>query len=255
MATLPVSGASDRSSSFRWGWMAIGIVVGSLLISTFVGVVWNEQPRPGVAFLIGGLTFVLAGIFVGFNSPGKTVVEPGVAGGIIALAAGTILSSMGIYPVGAGTLVVWLITGTILSAVGGWVGELMQGTIGSETARNKIQWPWIVVGVVLGFVFNVYFVFVGRALFGLDPVGIMISFGLSFLLSGFFVGFFSPGVTLAEPAIAGVLLVAMNAMVTVFGFQAPFPLAAILLGFVGAFCLALAGGWIGELVQEDNKRM
>jgi hypothetical protein len=234
--------------------MTIGIVIGSLLISTFVGVVWEEQPRPGVALLIGGLTFVLAGIFVGFHSPGKTVVEPGVAGGIIALAAGTILSSMGVYPVGAATLVMWLVVGSVLSAMGGWVGELMQGTIGAETATKKLQWPWIVVGVVLGFVFNVYFVFVGRAIFGLDPVGIMVSFGLSFLLTGFFVGFFSPGVTLAEPAIAGVLLVAINATVTVFGFQAPFPLPAILLGFVGAFCLALAGGWVGELVQEDNRQ-
>ncbi|MDT8341140.1 MAG: hypothetical protein RQ751_06475 [Longimicrobiales bacterium] len=233
--------------------MAIGIVVGSLLIATFVGVVWQEQPRPGVALLVGGLTFVLAGIFVGFNSPGRTVVEPGVAGGIIAIAAASILSGLGVFPVGAPTVVLWLILGSLLAALGGWVGELMQGTFGGETQGKKIQWPWIVVGVVLGFVFNIYFVFVGRALFSLGAMGIMASFGLSFLLTGFFVGFFSPGVTLAEPAIAGVLLVAVNTVVTSMGFQAPFPLGAIVLGFIAAFCLALAGGWVGELVQEDTR--
>lgn len=255
MATMPAAHQKAGSHHhFRWGWMAIGIVVGSLLIATFVGVVWQEQPRPAVALLIGGLTFVLAGIFVGFNSPGRTVVEPAVAGGIIAIAAASILSTIGVYPVGAPTVVLWLVTGTLLAGVGGWVGELMQGTIGAETIHHKISWPWIVVGVVLGFVFNSYFVFVGRALFNLNSMGIMASFGLSFLLTGFFVGFFSPGVTLAEPAIAGVLLVVINVAVSSLGFHAPFPLGAIVLGFVAAFALALAGGWLGELVQEDTRR-
>lgn len=254
MATLPVSHEGTATHThFRWGWMAIGIVVGSLLIATFVGVVWQEQPRPGVALLVGGLTFVLAGIFVGFNSPGQTVVEPGVAGGIIAIAAASILSGLGVFPVGAPTVVLWLVVGSLLAALGGWVGELMQGTIGAETVGRKIQWPWIVVGVVLGFVFNIYFVFVGRALFELGSMGIMTSFGLSFLLTGFFVGFFSPGVTLAEPAIAGVFLVVANTAVASLGFHAPFPVGAIFLGFIGAFCLALAGGWVGELVQEDTR--
>ena len=47
MAMIPVSHREPGAQRpFRWGWMAIGIVVGSLLIATFVGVVWQEQPRP-----------------------------------------------------------------------------------------------------------------------------------------------------------------------------------------------------------------
>ena len=253
MARARVSDAS-LDSRFRWGWMAIGVVVGSLLIATFVGVVWNEQPRPAVALLVGGLTFVLAGIFVGFNSPGKTVVEPGIAGAIIAVFAATILAALGAFPVSVGTYGTWVVAGAVFSALGGWVGELMQGTIGPDQSEFGIQWPWIVVGVVLGFVFNIYFVFVGRALFDLGPLGVLTSFGLSFLLTGFFVGFFSPGVTLVEPAIAGLALVVIDAVVTAFGFDAPMPIMTVAIGLVGAFFLALLGGWLGEFVQEDTAR-
>ncbi|MBT8336817.1 MAG: hypothetical protein KJO11_09450 [Gemmatimonadetes bacterium] len=251
MVTVPVHEAS-LGPTFRWGWMTIGIVVGSLLIATFVGVVWNEQPRPAIALLVGGLTFVLAGIFVGFNSPGKTVVEPGIAGAVIGLAAATILAALGTFPVTVGTFFQWILAGGVLAALGGWVGELMQGTIAGGEARGRIQWPWVVVGVVLGFVFNIYFVFVGRALFDLGALGLLGSFALSFLITGFFVGFFSPGVTLAEPAVAGLLLVIIDSGVTTFGFGAPMPMGTVLLGLVGAFFLALLGGWLGELVQEDT---
>jgi hypothetical protein len=237
---------------FRWGWVTIGVIVGALLIATFVGVVWNEQPRPAVALLVAGLTFVLAGIFVGFNSPGTTVVEPGIAGAIISLAAALILSSLDAFPVTVGLLATWLVAGGALSALGGWVGELMQGTVAGGARRGRIQWPWIVVGVVLGFVFNVYFVFVGRALFSLGSLGLLGSFALSFLLTGFFVGFFSPGVTLAEPAVAGLILVVLDSLVTAFWFGAPMPVLTVALGLVGAFLLGLLGGWFGELVQEET---
>jgi hypothetical protein len=234
--------------------MAIGIVLGSLLIATFVGVVWNEQPRPAVALLVGALTFVLAGILVGFNSPGRTVAEPGIAGAVIGVAAATILAIQGTFPVGPGTFVLWFLAGAALAALGGWVGELMQGTIAGGRARGRIQWPWVIVGVVLGLVFNIYFVFVGRALFDLGSLGVLGSFSLSFIITGFFVGFFSPGVTLAEPAVAGLLLVAIDSGVTTFAFGAPMPLMTVAIGLVGAFMLALLGGWLGERVQEDTSR-
>lgn len=253
MATVQVQ-SQHAGAHFRWGWMTIGLVVGTLLISTFVAVVWQEQPRPAVAFLVGGLTFVLAGIFVGFNSPGSTILEPALAGGVIALAASLILSFMGVYPASTATVVSWLVAGVVLSGAGGWVGELMQGTLGESAGTVRLKWSWIVVGVVLGFVLNTYFVFVGRALFQLSSMGILVSFLASFLVTGFFVGFFSPGVTLAEPAIAGVILVALDVAVSSLGFGAPFPIGAILLGFGSAFVLALAGGWLGEMMQAGERR-
>lgn len=128
----------------------------------------------------------------------------------------------------------------------------MQGTPESGTDRGLLSWPWILVGITLGLLLSTYGVFVGRALSGLQPLQILITYCVSFLITGFFVGFLSPGVTLIEPALAGGGLVPIDAVLAAVGFDAPFPAAGIGIAVIVALVLALPGGWVGEVLQRSR---
>lgn len=214
------------NSRLHWGWMLVGVLLGAVLITTFVGLVWSELPRPNVSILVGGLTFILTGVFVAYFSPGETILEPALSGIVLAALTGIVLAlvvGMELTPLLVG---VGLPAGFLLAMLGGWVGELMQGTLRSSEATEGIQWPWIAVGIVLGAILNAYFVFGGRALVGFSPLGVLVAFSASFVIAGLFVGLFSPGVTLLEPALAGLGLVALDVVITRAGLGAPFPVQA-----------------------------
>jgi len=104
---------------------------------------------------------------------------------------------------------------------------------------------------VLGVVLNAYSVFVMNAVF--DPPGLVLlaSFCLSFVLAGAFVGYASPGVTILEPAVAALFIVAVDAALILIIFRAPFPFFWIVAGCTGGFFLALLGGFLGERIQGD----
>ncbi len=248
MSNPDASAATATSTKLNWGWMLLGVALGAILISSFTIIVWDEMPKPDVALLVGSLTFILTGIFVAYFSPGETILEPALAGIVLAALSGIILALAVDLEITIGLAAIGLPVGFVLALIGGWVGELLQGTLQAEEVSG-LQWPWIAVGIVIGVVLNSYFVFVGRALFGLSSLGVLGAFAASFLLTGFFVGVFSPGVTLLEPALAGLGLILVDTLVTIIGFDAPFPLMAVLIAFVGAFFLTLLGGWVGEVVQ------
>jgi MFS family permease len=199
----------------------------------------TEIPNTGTVIFVGVLAFVLTGIIVGFASPGNTIAEAGVAGLVlsifsVAIAAGAVEE----------VELMWLP-----------VGELLQGTLSDrEDRKGHLQWMWVGAGVVIGVLLNSYAVVLGRALFGLGPGGILIAYSLSFLITGFLIGAFSPGITLAEPALAAVGVIIVDALVTAGGLGAPFPMLAIIIASVCAFCLALVGGWVGELAQVSWQR-
>lgn len=238
------------TSRLHWGWMLVGVILGAVLITTFVALVWNELPKPNVSILVGALTFILTGVFVAYFSPGETILEPALSGIVLAALSGITLAFVVGLELTPLTIALGLPAGFILALIGGWVGELMQGTLQSSKPTAGIQWPWIAVGIVLGAILNAYFVFGGRALVGLSPLGVLFAFAASFIVAGLFVGVFSPGVTLLEPALAGLGLVALDVLITSAGLGAPFPMAAIAVAFAGAFFLSLAGGWFGELIQQ-----
>jgi hypothetical protein len=260
MSTIFEERVTEAMATFSWKWTVIAFALGALLITVLVEVVRGDLPRttaiPQVdtVILTGTLAFVLMGVLVGYASPGRTIMEAGVAGLVLgvfaeAIAVGSIEEVEIIWmPLG-------IIGGFVLSVGGAWVGEMLQGTLtDAEDRRGQLQWPWIGVGVIIGVMLNSYSVLLGRAIFGWQELGILIAFSVSFILTGFFVGLFSPGITLAEPALAAVGVIVVNAFVTSRGLDAPFPLLVIIFAAFAAFILALVGGWFGEIVQANLGR-
>ncbi len=240
----------SAKTRFSWAWVVVGIVLGTLLIATLVTVVRNEPPRPDVAVLIGILTFALMGILVGFHSPGLTIREPGVSG--LALALLSLVAFRGLFgmELSPGWSVAILVLGPLLALGGGWVGEMLQGTLVREGSPEGLEWSWVVVGTILGVMLNCYAVFVLHALFALSPVGVFVAFSGSFFVTAAFVGYFSPGVTIVEPALAAFLVIVVDFALVLLGFRAPFPLLAVAIAAAGAFVIALAGGYVGEVAHN-----
>ncbi len=128
-----LQGSQERSAEnktiagLEWAWVITGTVIGFILNNIFVYGLFALL-RFGVAgILISlGASFIIAGIIVGYKSPGVTIKEAALAG-----ALGVVLNFLFIY-FGFGAmldtqyLVIGLIGGFILSFVGGWIGEEMQ---------------------------------------------------------------------------------------------------------------------------------
>ena len=132
----PVAPARTR---LNWGWMLLGVVLGAILISSFTIIVWDELPRPNVAILVGSLTFILTGIFVAYFSPGETILEPALAGIVLAAASGIILAVTVGLEITVGLTLIGLPSGFALGMVGGWVGPVGSRPVGTPISPTSIK--------------------------------------------------------------------------------------------------------------------
>lgn len=239
----------------RWRWVVLGAGLGAALVTSFIWLTMAGPPRREVILLVGALTLVLNGVLVSGFSPGNTIREAALAGLILTLLAGPAL----VLVFDSGILVGWavagLLLGPMLAALGGWVGELMQGTLASGSGEGRVQWAWVSAGTVLGVLLSYYALFVGHALLpgGLLPV--LGAFVISFGVMGCFVGYFSPGYTLLEPALAGVAVIGLDAVLAMVGFHAPFPPGTLVLAAAVGFLMGMVGGWAGESVRGAHRRL
>lgn len=243
------SAAGIETGALRWAWAGIGVLVGAVLIGAFVWVVDPGLSRPEVSGLVATLTLILTGALVGYRSPGETIRETAIMGlALLGIVTFVLIGVLG-QPVPAGLVLLSVFYAPALAMAGGWVGEMMQGTLESSPT-GRIDWAWVVVGVVVGLLLSVYTVFIADTLVGASTAGIVGALAASFLAMGFMVGWFSPGVTILEPALAAVGVVAFDVGLAVLNFGAAFPLQAVIVGVATGFAVALAGGWLGELAQR-----
>lgn len=127
-------------------------------------------------------------------------------------------------------------------------------------SKRGLHWRWVLFGVAVMVVLHVvaYYTLTGR-LVGLvddEPVtafgtAVGVSLGI-FFVAGLLVGRLSPGRTIQEPAVAGVLglliVVALQllvGMINIFG---------LLLGAPFSFAMSYLGGWVGEKWQTASER-
>jgi hypothetical protein len=254
-----VSPAVDSSQlvdhGLDWKWTSVAVLLGAPLISAFTYIVAPEIPRPDVAILVGALTFVLTGILLGFKSPGTTILEGLAAGAILTVLTGVVLIVGLDFYIPLRMVIVGVVGGPVLTMGGAWVGEMLEGTL-SETSRDPgLAIRWIGVGILLGFMLSNYSVFMTRALFDIGEGWILLCYALSFIVTGAFVGYFSPGATLAEPTIAGAGVVTLEGIFLWTIMDTPFFVSVIVVGIVGAAIMGLIGGMIGELVQGYERRV
>ena len=216
----------------QWKWVAIGVVAGIVIIGASFWIVVPTFHSTAIQALVVLVGFVVTGAVVGYFSPGVTIREAFFAGLILmfifALASGA-------TSLGAGKskqlLYLLLVFSGLLSLGGAWMGEKLQGSFDVNTEAGgpdaAFQWKWVLVGLGLGFALNVLFVFLLAPLFNINLNLVHVAFSFSFVLTGFIVGYKSPGVTIKEPALAGAIAVIVEWLFIQYGIRLPVPLGYI----------------------------
>jgi hypothetical protein len=244
-----VSSTHDDARGMQWAWVVVGVLVGGVMIGVFLNAVDRYLDRPAADGLIVSLSVLLVGILIGGLSPGEAMREAAVAGLMLAVFTIALVAFQLRVPV---PTLVWL-TGPfyalVLALMGGYVGEMLQGTLEEAHIDKAVDWPWVFVSVIVGFTVSSYAVFLVQAVAPSFPNQNLYIFATAFLLTGFFVGFFSPGRTMIEPAIAAAGMILVHGGFVTLYFDPPPAIDALLLSFAAGTVLALAGGWLGETLQ------
>lgn len=251
---------SERESSvvdhtpMRWVWVVTGVIFGAVIIVVFLNLVDRYLDRPEVDALVGSLTILLVGIFVGAGSRGETLREAAVAGLMLAVLTIALVAFQ--MRIAVPTLV-W-VTGPfyalVVALLGGYVGEMLQGTLDEAYIDRPIDWPWVIVSVVIGFTLSTYALFLARALLPVSSTQDLAVLTGAFLVTGVLVGFFSPGKTMVEPAIAAAGLILAHAAFLLIYVDALPGIEWLLTTFAIGTVLALFGGWLGEALQARVRK-
>lgn len=245
-----MAGGGGASGSLRWRWVLAGALATALLLSVFVRVVDPDLSRLDVSGVVAAATLMLVGVVIGRYSPGETIRETGVAGMV------AFLIVMGYLEWGRDVDVwglVWAagpFYAAMLAMVAGWVGEMLQGTLEDAHDDHALDWPWVFVCVVCGFVLEAYILFLGGALFTFTAAHLLPIFFVTIFLTGWFVGLLSPGFTAIEPGVASLVMVGLSAALAALWLSEPLPVGALAWSAAGGLVLGVAGGWVGEISQS-----
>jgi len=245
--------ATASKGGLEWKWIITGIIAGTALCLSLFLMVAKTFHLPLIPTYMSLLGFVVMGIIIGYKSEGYTLKEPAIGGFLTLAVTGFTLSNFFNYSFTTTEMIGAPILGLILGLIGGWVGEQIQITpeeLVKELEADKkggLQWGWIIAGTVIAFIFNAFFVIGGFALLKFGMGGIIMALGASFLFAGLLVGYFSPGVTIMEAGVAGVLCVILNALFLYsFSLLMMEESVYVLEGLAVGFVLSLIGGWLGE---------
>ncbi len=247
----------SKKNNLEWGWVVVGTVV-SVVLATFLFYIMSETFHTYyIPMFIGLLSFVIMGIIIGYKSAGYTVREPAIGGLLAMIILIVLFHYLFDYNPPEGQMIAAPIAGFLLALLGGWVGEELQGTaerIKQMKINQKaggLEWAWVIAGAVIGFILNNILVFGFFVLLAYGITGILVSLGVSFVITGYIVGYKSPGVTILEAALAGVVGVILNFFSLYYGFGADdIPVSYMIIGLAGGFILSLLGGWLGEAAQK-----
>lgn len=230
----------------------LSIVVGSVLVIGFAWIMGDKYATalfPVIALLSG---FVATGVVIGWTSKGVTIVEPGLGSIIVAIIAYFVISSMDLRGLDYLQLNAWvmiLLNGVILTFLGAWLGEQLQhGDLDPTRSERHIEWGWVVAGSVLGVVSSMVLVNILVWILGPNPSKFYIPFFLSLIITGLVIGWKSPGVTIKEAGLAGLLTITALldvVFITIIPVKLTYLLGAIVIGFA----LTYVGGYIGEKIQ------
>jgi hypothetical protein len=247
---------SQESTGLQWKWIGIGTVIGVVMTTLLFQIMSDTFNSFYIPLFIGLLSYVIMGIIIGYKSPGYTLKEPAIGGLFAIIITMAILHYVFGYNPPEEQMIAAPFIAFLLALLGGWVGEELQGSQ-QRAAENRtiagLEWAWVITGTVIGFILNNIFVYGLFALLRFGVAGILISLGASFIIAGIIVGYKSPGVTIKEAALAGVLGVILNFLFIYFGFGAMLDMQYLVIGLIGGFILSFVGGWIGEEMQKRKE--
>jgi hypothetical protein len=249
---------AHQEPKLHWKWVTLSVIAGLIIVGASYLIVapMFHSGEIQVLIMLGG--FVVTGAIIGYFSPGITINEASLGGALVMVVMLILLAitNAEIHFSKAINLLL-LILGVGFSWVGGWAGEKLQGDESSVDEKNikKFLWKWVLVGGVIGFALNVLLVFLFSTLFPLHIFKFALAgFIGSFVVTGFIVGVKSPGVTLREPAVAGLLIVILDWVFLRFVISLSsqtLTTTYLIVGLVMGFMLSLFGAWLGELYQKS----
>jgi hypothetical protein len=240
----------------QWKWVIIGALVGLVIVGISYYVIEQTFHSIQIQILVMLVGCAVTGAVVGYFSPGVTIKEAAIAGTIVVLTMAGFL-----YAVDADVAknlainVLLIVLGIPVSWIGGWAGENLQGSevnLDEELKTDKIQWKWVLTSVVVGFALNVIFVLLPSKIFNINLNVALAAFLFSFVIAGFIVGYKSPGVTIKEPAFAGIIAVILEWLFIEFGLQLNIAIPYLIAGLALGFLFTLIGAWMGEKYQEKS---
>jgi hypothetical protein len=249
---------TQQRSGIEWKWVIAGVIAGMFIVGSSYYIVAPTFHSPEIQALIVMVGFSITGVIVGYFSPGVTIREGGIAGGLVMLLMILLLWLGGFehdQMVNSVTIdILLLLLGVGFALVGSWAGEKLQeaseSTSDEAKADDVFHWRWVLTGVVIGFALNVLFVFLSAPLFNVNLNAALVAFLVSFLITGFIVGYKSPGVTLKEPAVAGIFTVIIDWVILEFVINLTIAADDLVAGLAFGFLFALLGAWLGEKYQE-----
>jgi hypothetical protein len=248
---------AHKETKLQWKWVIFSVVAGLVLVgaSYFIVAPMFHSGEVQVLIMLGGC--IITGAVIGYFSPGITMNEASMGGALVMLIMYLLrLITNAEIHFSNSLNILLLFLGIGFSWLGGWAGEKLQGDESSaeEKQTKKFIWKWVLVGAIIAFALNVLFVFILSTLF---PVHIYklstAGFIVSFVVMGFIVGYKSPGITLKEPAVAGILAVILDWIYLNFVITYHVPGKFIVIGLTMGFIISLFGAWLGELYQRRQE--
>jgi hypothetical protein len=247
--------STHKEPKLQWKWVIMSVIAGLIIVGASYFIVAPTFHSGQVQVIVMLVGFIVTGTIIGYYSPGITINEASVGGALVMLVMLFLLyiTKAEIHFSAAINLLL-LILGLGFSWVGGWAGEKLQGDDASaaEAKNQKFLWKWVIVGVIVCFALNILFVFVLSKLFLVHLFKFaFIGFIISFVVTGFLVGYKSPGVTLKEPAVAGLLAVLLDWVYLRYIVSLRVPAMYLIVGLIIGFMISLFGAWLGEKYQQS----
>lgn len=119
-----------------------------------------------------------------------------------------------------------------------------------------LRWGWVfgsmLIFVIAQAVISLIFGALGVLTLGLGFILFVLLKPVTYFLGGIVTGLFSPGITIAEPAIGAVVITILGALLDA-SFVRHGRLIWTIISSIVAFFLALAGARIGERVQGTKQ--
>ena len=249
---------SESRKSVKIIWVIYGSILGIFLTAiAYFGVVSEFNSAP-IQFVSLATAYIFAGLFSGYVSDGQVFKEIGIDGAIVTVVTlFFILAFPGRIELSQSTLLFGIVGSIILTYIGAWAGENMQQDpelMNNETEIGGFRWNWVVVGFVLGFGLNVLFSIILAPIYTKDLTISFYMFMLSTFLTGCITAWYSPGVTIKEPALAGILAVLLEWILIEFVLEISLTAVVLVIGLAIGFILTLSGAFLGEKLQKMSNK-
>jgi len=237
--------------------LLIGGVI-TILFSYIMGQQFATALFPTIALLSA---FILTGFLVGYLSHGVTFLEPGIGAILLSFALYFIIPALNIRSFEGVWVSDWIIiflNGILFTFVGAWLGEKFQDSnlSADHLISDSFDWSWMIAGTLMGIASSMIVVNLLDLILGHNPDYFIIPYFFSIFVTGLIVGWKSPGYTVIEAGLAGLLTITivLNIARLTLLTDSEMGIWYVVLGIILGFFIAVLGGFAGEKIQGTRAK-